>query len=386
MVRADFSADGLVRQPARQDAVAVIGLRRFPNYIGGIETHCEQLYTAMQGHADAPVIHIFMRSVDPDVRYPDGLHIHNVWAPKGFGIETFFHSLFSLLIARISCRISLVHFHGIGPAIWTPLARILGARVIVTHHAADFQRPKWSVIGKTLLQAGEYMAARYANYIICISHAVADEFLDRHDGAGARTTIICHGLQQLGEDEDILGRLGLSSRGYIFVAGRFDRTKRFEDVIAAHRLAACPLPLVIAGTSAGEPDYDARLLGDAGPNVIFAGLMRPEQMTSLYTHAALFVHASQMEGCGLVVLEALRARAPVLVSDIPAHREFGLAEDHFFPPGDIAALKAKLCGPFERESMQVYAAIDRHHDFSAMLDAHIAVYRSALCDEQNSFQ
>jgi glycosyltransferase involved in cell wall biosynthesis len=340
----------------------------------------------MRAHGEAPTIHIFMRGVDPTVGYPAGIIVHDIWAPKGFGVETFFHSLFSLLVARLWLSIGVVHFHGIGPAIWTPLARLLGAKVIVTHHAADFLRPKWSGLGKALLRRGEYMAARYAHHVICISHAVSAELLGRHAQAKGRTSVICHGLQTPEQDDGILETLGLSSGRYLFAAGRFDRTKRFEDVIAAHRRARCPLPLLIAGKSAGEPDYDALLGEQAGPGIIFAGLMRPEQMATLYAHAALFIHASQMEGCGLVVLEALRARTPVLISDIPPHREFGLADDHFFAPGDIETLSAKIQAPFQRESAEVYAAIDRHHDFTAMVDAHIAVYRSISSSRRNSRQ
>ncbi len=45
-----------------------------------------------------------------------------------------------------------------------------------------------------------------------------------------------------------------------------------------------------------------------------------------------------MEGFGLVVLEALNTGIPIALSDLPQHREFGLADHCYFKVGDIAAI------------------------------------------------
>ncbi|MGJ3628298.1 glycosyltransferase [Sphingomonas sp. MMS24-JH45] len=129
--------------------------------------------------------------------------------------------------------------------------------------------------------------------------------------------------------------MGLANGGYIIAVGRLEATKRFDDLVAARNAAGeDALPLVIVGGSVGDEQHESELRAAAGPGVIFAGFRAGAELAALYRGAAAFVHASQMEGFGLVVLEALLAGLPARLSDIPAHREFGLPDGCYFPVGD----------------------------------------------------
>ena len=57
--------------------------------------------------------------------------------------------------ARLFLHPDVLHFHGIGPGFFTPLARLLGMRTVVTHHARDYLRPKWTRRGQTFLRLRE---------------------------------------------------------------------------------------------------------------------------------------------------------------------------------------------------------------------------------------
>lgn len=364
---------------AQPQSIAVIGLRGFPDVIGGIETHCAVLYTALGKVESWPRYIIFMRRAfyRPGTSYPAGLLVQPLWAPKIFALETFYYSLLSLLIARFRYKAAIIHFHGIGPALFTPLARMLGAKVFVTHHSPDYKRPKWGGLGRGLLKLGERWAARYADHIICVSASVREEFIALFPQAAARTSIIVHGLEPSGPgDERVLPELGIEPGRFILAAGRFDRTKNFDKLIDAYRAAEPDMPLVIAGKSAGDVHHDEALAAQADENIIFAGFRGTEQMTSLFRAAALFVHPSQMEGFGLVVLEALQARAPMLLSDISPHREFGLPDDCYIDPDDIDALSARLAIGQPQLNDSVYDAIARRYDVRTMVEAYRNLYES----------
>lgn len=53
-----------------------------------------------------------------------------------------------------------------------PFARILGLKVVMTHHGPDYDRQKWGHLAKWMLRNRERMSAKYANEIIVISSVI----------------------------------------------------------------------------------------------------------------------------------------------------------------------------------------------------------------------
>lgn len=346
--------------------VAVVGVRGLPHVIGGIETHCAQLYPALADRAPEFDVRVLVRRRYASARRATlgRVVLVSLWAPSGDGLETLAHTPLALLHARFREGARLVHLHAIGPGFFAPLARLLGMKVVVTHHASDFLRPKWGWAGRTFLRWGERLAARFAHRVICVSDALAEEFLERHPTARARTEVVRHGIappHAAARDDGVLGELGLTPGRYLLAVGRYDGTKRFEELVAAHRRAgAGALPLVIVG--AGDRAIAARLRDLAGERVRLAGPRTGPALAALYRHAAALVHPSAMEGFGLVVLEALAAGLPVRASDIPVHREFGLPDGSYFPVDDPAALAAVLAelGPRDAPCRESLALAERH--------------------------
>jgi glycosyltransferase involved in cell wall biosynthesis len=88
----------------------------------------------------------------------------------------------------------------------------------------------------------------------------------------------------------------------------------------------------------GSDEYAATLRQAASDDVIFAGARPASDVRALYRNAALFVHPSYLEGFAMVVLEAVEADCPILVSDIPAHLEVELDAWNYYAGGDVRAL------------------------------------------------
>jgi len=65
-------------------------------------------------------------------------------------------------------------------------------------------------------------------------------------------------------------------------------------------------------------------------HVLFVGSPDDQELGALYANATAFVFPSSFEGFGLPPIEALSAGAPIVVSDIPVHREVLPAEGVFF--------------------------------------------------------
>jgi glycosyltransferase involved in cell wall biosynthesis len=356
--------------------ICAIGLRGIPDVMGGIETHCEHLYPRLATLDDTLDIVVIGRSGYVKPGQFGKVRVVSLWAPRRKALETLVHTPLAILYARLFLHPDVVHLHAIGPGFFSPLARLLGFRVIATHHAADYDRPKWGRFGRWFLKAGEWMIARFANDVICVSSTIEADLSARYPDARSRTVTIRNGAPPakapLAHAADPLAAFGLKPGGYILGVGRLDPTKGFQDLVRAFQLGQPKgLKLVIAGGAPEGDAYASKLRGQAAHDIIFTGPLPAESVRALYRNAALFVHPSYLEGFAMVVLEAVEADVPILVSDIPAHREVGLDAWSFFSAGDVTVLANRLAsGGYERLRCTRREEILRENDWETVAERH----------------
>jgi glycosyltransferase involved in cell wall biosynthesis len=145
------------------------------------------------------------------------------------------------------------------------------------------------------------------------------------------------------------------------------------------------LALALAGpTGRGTPAVEAAAK-EAGvaAHVHVLGEVTDRDLGYLYDRAAAFATASRNEGFGLAAAEAMSAAAPVVASDVPAHREVLGDAALFFPPGDEAAFAGALARVLGVEAIAKdlgRRGERRAQRFSAAACARAtaAVYREAL--------
>src|SRR5690606_30251317 len=113
-----------------------------------------------------------------------GVRLRYLWSPVRPGLETAVHTFLGVLYAAVT-RPDILHLHAIGPGFLAPLARALGLRVVVTHHAEDYRREKWGRLARLVLQCGERLGMRFAHRPIVVS-AVLKEAVNARHGVEAR--------------------------------------------------------------------------------------------------------------------------------------------------------------------------------------------------------
>ncbi len=127
---------------------------------------------------------------------------------------------------------------------------------------------------------------------------------------------------------------------HILMVGGEDARKNPEVLIAAHAASDIlrHIPLVITG------DYSetsiARLQA-LGP-VLMPGRLSDAGLRRAYAQALALVAPSRAEGFSLPVIEAMAARTPAIVSDIPAHRALIPEIGARFAPDDAVRLASIL--------------------------------------------
>ena len=176
--------------------VVVTGTRGIPNILGGVETHCEELFPRMvQKDIDITIVRRKSYVHDSLAEY-QGVKLVDITTPKKKSLEAVIHTFKAILKAR-SLHADIVHIHAIGPALLTPLARLLGMQVVFTHHGPDYDRDKWGVAAKTMLKLGERMGVMFANEVIVISEVINDILVRKYGETVVLFTMECLRLIKL---------------------------------------------------------------------------------------------------------------------------------------------------------------------------------------------
>ncbi|MFS9434905.1 glycosyltransferase family 4 protein [Citrobacter sp. C348] len=364
--------------------ITVFGTRGIPDVLGGVETHCQHLYPEIKRLCDVDIC-VIARS--PYVNYTrssyKNVETHALWAPKKRSLEAIVHSV---LAAFSTCfdRSTIVHVHAIGPGLVVPLLRLLGKKVVFTHHGPDYDRQKWGYVAKKILLLGERWAVRYASEVIVISEVINQLIQNKHrrydahlihNGVNAPRTLSEHTLHQT------LSRYGLQPKNYLVVVGRFVEEKGMHDAISAYQQSGLTMPLVLIGDADHPTEYSIRLKQQAAdtPGVVMTGFLRGDELQAVFSQAKLFVMPSYHEGLPIALLEAMSFSLPVVVSDIPANLEVKLPADAYFQVGNLASLAGKMARwaaannvdysvylqnynwhEIARQTVSVYHAIDKN--------------------------
>jgi len=133
-------------------------------------------------------------------------------------------------------------------------------------------------------------------------------------------------------------------------AGGISPHKNVETLLEAYaRLTDGAPRLVVVGalgdetyaSSASSVGARASRLG-LGDRVVFPGYVPDDVLAALYRRATVVVNPSRAEGFGLTAVEAAACGAPLLLSDLPAHRETLGRAALLFDPLDAGELAARL--------------------------------------------
>lgn len=364
--------------------IAVLGTRGFPNVQGGVETHCENLYPLLIKRGCEVVVFTRKPYVNTKLYNYKGVKLIHLPCPKHKFLEAFLHTFYGIFAAR-KINPDILHIHAIGPSLFTPLARLLGIKVVITNHGSDYKRKKWNKFAKIVLKLGEFFGSKWSNAIICISEFIAQNVRQKYK---RKVAIIPNGvaIPQILKSETALKKFDLEKRKYILAVGRFVPEKGFHDLINAfYKLYTKNWKLVIVGKADHEDKYSLELKKKAreNPSVILTGFLTRQSLQELYSHAGLFVLPSYYEGLPIALLEALSYGLSCIVSDIPANREVKLSESRFFKTGDIQELTGKIDNfinnPLsEEEKSRQISATAEQYNWEKISDMTLLVYNKVI--------
>ena len=341
--------------------IAVIGTRGFPGIQGGVEMHCENIYPffssdmKLRVYRRKPYLTQYSNKDYPNIEFID------LPSTRIKGLEAVLHTFLCVMHILFHRKPQAVHVHNIGPGMFTPLLRLMGLKVVMTYHSANYEHAKWGRLARTLLRLCESISLRCSHRIIFVNKFQMQKYSTR---VQKKSIYIANGIHRVTRtpDKQFLEKHGIASGEYLLGVGRLTPEKGFEYLVQAASSLPNVKQVVIAGNSDHDTTYYEQLKAlDNAHKVIFTGYTTGEDLRQLYSHARMFVLSSVVEGFPLVMLEAMSYGLPLVVSDIPASHLVELPHDRYFECRNAQSLAQVLEKHLADDAPSYQYRLDDYH-------------------------
>jgi glycosyltransferase involved in cell wall biosynthesis len=340
-----FAAPPEPPRPRRGVRVAFIGGRGVISKYSGIESYYEQAghELARLGHEVTVYCRSYFTPPIPTSRH-NGMRVRRLPTIRSKHLETFVHTLLSTAHAMAS-DYDVVHYHCLGPALFSFLPRLAGKKTVVTVQGLDWQRGKWGRIASRVLRWGEAASVCLPDATMVVSRTLQQHYRQQYDrdpiyvpnGAALAPRRLPRQLLQW----------DLRPDNYVLFLGRFSPEKNCHLLIQAFENLAfknlnTDMKLVLAGGSSHSDSYVRKLRSHESDRVRFLPWVSGSDLEEIVSNAALFVLPSEIEGLSLALLDAMAAGVCVLTSDIKENNEVVEGAGFTFHRGNQADLERML--------------------------------------------
>jgi glycosyltransferase involved in cell wall biosynthesis len=327
-----------VALPPRNLRVAFIGGRGVISKYSGVESYYEEVgkRLAQKGHE----VTVYCRNYfTPPLPQHNSMRLVRLPTIRSKHLETLVHTMLSTAHAMTQ-KYDVVHYHALGPALFSSLPRLAGARTAVTVQGLDWQRKKWGRVASAVLRLGERASVRLPNATMVVSQALQRRYRETH---AVEAFYVPNGgvLRERREPRKIL-EWEIEPQNYILFLGRFSPEKCCHLLVEAFEQLDTGVKLVMAGASSYCDDYSRKLRTHAGERIRMLDWVSGDTLDELLTNAMIFVLPSDMEGLSLALLDAMGAGLCVVTSDIPENREVVDGAGFTFQHGNSADLAERL--------------------------------------------
>jgi len=369
--------------------IAMIGQKGAPALFGGVERYVEELGSrlTLNGHE----VLIYCRAWYTPLAKTShrGMTLIHTGSIHTKHLDAITHTFTSVLNAWRR-KVDVYHFHGVGPSLLAWLPRLLSprAKVVATFHCIDRKHSKWGFFSRMMLRLGEFCACYFTNRTVTVSKLLQQYCVEAYE---TETTYIPTGVTELeGSNVEDLKVFNLEPHKYFAFIGRLVAHKRAHDLVEAWKLANEMRPqlfadykIAIIGDSAHTEDY-VKVLKDLAKDdkrVVFTGFQHGPQLASLVKNAKAVVNPSESEGLSIASLEAMAARTPLIVADIPENLEIAEGQAKIFARRKPQELAEALIWSLEKESEarelanKAYEFVRSTHSMQGMTEAYEKVYR-----------
>ena len=267
-------------------------------------------------------------------------------------------------LLRLGAAVTRARFDAVlFPSVYTYFPSALAPSAVGIHDPIAVDFPELTLPtrrARAFWQAKQRLAIRLARRLFTVSESARDAVSASLGVAPAKLAVVPEAPdpaftpRPTGDVERETAAIGMPSGDrYLLFAGGISPHKNVETLVDAYanlvRGGEDNLRLVLVGALDDEAYLSAagpvrRRIDELGlgDGVILPGFVTDDALACLYTGAAAVVSPSLAEGFGLPAVEAAACGAPVVLSDIPAHRETLGNDALFFQARDADGLAEHL--------------------------------------------
>jgi glycosyltransferase involved in cell wall biosynthesis len=254
----------------------------------------------------------------------------------------------------------------------------------------DIHDKSWS--GRWTLPAFNFVWS-HAGRVVAISHAVKDWLVEKRSVPREKVSVIHYGIEPDGfasYETDLRQTWGLENRNLIGAVGRLELRKGHDCLIRAMPEIKKSFPgaiLLIAGHDPWGYGKDLRSL------INTLGLQQEVRLVGFQSDIPaflgaldVFAFATLSEGFGQVVVEAMAAAKPIVVSKVPPLTEIvvdgqtGMLAEPQNPTAFAKTIKQLLTHRQESQSMgeQARKRVQSHFSAQRMAEETVSLYESMI--------
>lgn len=316
------------------------------------------------------------------------VHVQQVREPflATKGVKRHYFEQHSALKFFLEQKVDLIHF----PYPSHPWRPMNVPTIVTVHDVIPWIFPEYSNgILSSLAHGKAKSALHLATHIITVSEFSKKEIMRVCAIPEEKISVIYNGCSQAYEkpaDASLIDQFQLQKKQYFLYVGGYDSRKNVPTLVEAFKIFASKNPdatLVLVGMP-DEISFTGLTLKSYGDTmkvssvsekgkVVCTGFVDEKTLATLYRNCTAFVHLSKYEGFNIPLLEAAKSGAPLILSDIPVHREIAKNNALFVDSTDPPSIANAMQYPPQQISEQF-----RQYSWQKSADQHLSLYRT-LC-------
>ncbi|GJE41175.1 DUF1972 domain-containing protein [Methylobacterium soli] len=323
-------------------SLLILGTRGVPAAHGGFETFAEKLALFLTGRGWKVGVYCQdeVETVGERFRSTDWNGIEQIHVAVGSRgpratLEFDYHC-----VRHAAERDSVCLVLGYNGAVFLPLLRRRGRKIITNMDGLEWRRPKWSLPVRAYFWVNEWIAAWTSHRLVADHPAIAGHLATRRS-RDAIATILYGGDPVGAAPASALEPLGLEPGRYMTSIARIEPDNNILPIVEAFSRKRRDAKLVVLGTVNPANRYHRRVRAAASEEVIFPGaIYEAETVKALRYHARAYLHGHSVGGTNPSLVEALWAGNAVIAHDNPFNRGTAGADQAYFH--DAASCSAQI--------------------------------------------